>query len=148
VPIHAGLHWSLAIVCHPGALPPQPREDASGCILLDGDEPAAAAPPRQPQPAPAPDGAGPSAPPEVIALDSQDAAGSGPPAADAGAAGAAGASAAAAAADAAPPAAPDEEVLPYILHCDSMGGGHSTCACPFGFLFWRSALRVSFGVAR
>ena len=122
VPVHSGLHWSLVIICHPGALLPQAAAADQEVIDIDGGP--ASAPPQVVDPEPtAPEAqedvkaAAPSAPgdPSVMDVDAAK-----PGADDI-------AKMHAAAAEPPPPAAP--VISPFFLHLDSLSGsGHSGCA--------------------
>jgi Ulp1 family protease len=138
VPVHSGLHWSLVIICHAGAVPPQsapaaviichagavpPQSAPAAEEIIDVDGPARA-PPRAVDPAPGSpvtqedvQAAAPCAPddPSVMDVDAAK-----PAEEDVTAMLAAGAE---------QPSAAASALLPSILHLDSMGGGHSTCAC-------------------
>ena len=122
VPVHSGLHWSLVIICHPGALLPQAAAADQEVIDIAGGP--ASAPPQVVDPAPtAPEAqedvkaAASSAPVDPSVMD-----------VDAAKPGAEDAAALPAEAVVPPPAAAPV-IAPFFLHLDSLSGGHSTCAC-------------------
>lgn len=122
VPVHSGLHWSLVIICHPGALPPPPPAVVHDVIDIDGE------PASDPLQAPNPESASPvtqedvpaaaTCAPDEPACDMEVDASK--PAAEEDTALPAAASE--------PPPAPPPALAPFMLHLDSMGGGHSTGA--------------------
>ena len=119
MPVHAGLHWSLVIICHAGALPPPTAAADHEIIDIDGTP--ASEPPQAVNPEPASllaegdvKAAAPCAPDEPALMDVDAAA---KPVADD--------IAAVPAAAAEPPPAAAPELSPFILHLDSLSGGHS-----------------------
>ena len=126
VPVHSGLHWSLAIICYPGVLQPPSDHEV---IDIDGEP---ASNPAQP--------ANPVAASPVTQEDVQAAALCAPddPVIDmdidaAAAPVAAEDFTAPPSAAETPPAVPPLKA-PFILHLDSMSGGHSPSAFPSGAL--------------
>ena len=120
MPVHSGLHWSLVIICHPGVVPPSSAAADHEIIDIDGEpanKPVAASPVTQEDV----QAAAPCAPDDSVIDMDVDAA---RPAAEDLADLAAPSSAAEP-----PPAAPPLKA-PYVLHLDSMSGGHSQGAFP------------------
>ena len=120
VPVHSGLHWSLVIICHPGVVPPTSAAADHEIIDIDGEpasKPVAASPVTQEDF----QAAAPCAPEDsVIDMDVDADKPAAEDHADLAAPGFA----------VEPPPAAPPYMAPFVLHLDSMSGGHSPGAFP------------------
>ena len=122
MPVHSGLHWSLAIICHPGVLQPPSDHEVIDIDDEPGSNPAHAAIPVTASPVTQEDvqAAALCAPDDSVVDMDVDVASipvaaeelTAPPSA------------------AEPPPAVPPLKAPFILHLDSMSGGHSPSAFP------------------